>query len=334
MRAISEVLAALLAWGSLAVGADAQPEVELTFQDPEIVESSGLVATAGLLLTVNDSGDTGRVFAVDAGGRTVGVTRWAEEPEDVEALAPAGDGEVWVADIGDNRARRDSIRILKVPVGRGDRDVEPAGFDLTYPDGARDAESLLVDPTTARVYVATKEVFGGTLYAAPEDLDPAAPNLLEEVGPVLPIATDGAFFPDGRHFVVRGYQRAVVYGFPSLESEAILDLPPQPQGEGIAVTPELDLLLSTEGQGAEVLRLPLPEDVRAIVAPSLASPSSVVPPQASTSAAPSQRPSTASREGKELPETTEVQRDAMPWFLGGFLALGVLIALMLSLRRR
>ena len=70
---------------------DAKDPVQpvFAFADPAIVESSGLVAQDGLVYTTNDSGDTGRVFAVDpASGETVGVTRWAAEPTDVEALAP------------------------------------------------------------------------------------------------------------------------------------------------------------------------------------------------------------------------------------------------------
>ena len=43
------------------------------FQDPEIVESSGLVVRDGLAVTTNDSGDDGRVFVVDVeSGETVG----------------------------------------------------------------------------------------------------------------------------------------------------------------------------------------------------------------------------------------------------------------------
>ena len=45
------------------------------FADPAIVESSGLTVADGLVSTVNDSGDSARVFTVDAdSGRTVGVT--------------------------------------------------------------------------------------------------------------------------------------------------------------------------------------------------------------------------------------------------------------------
>ena len=223
-----------------ALGAAAAPSeratVAFTFTDPEIVESSGLAVVDDMVLTTNDSGDTGRVFVVDpASGDTVAETHWSDDPGDVEALAATGDGTVWVADIGDNSEARDSVRVVEVPVGAQDYDVDPVGYELVYPDGPRDAETLLCHPETGRLYVATKEVFGGTLYEVPARLDADGPNELRELGPVLAAATDGAFFPDGRHFVVRNYGRAVVYAFPSLQPVAELDLPPQPQGEGIAL---------------------------------------------------------------------------------------------------
>jgi hypothetical protein len=58
------------------------PEPVFRFQDPAIVESSGLVVLPdGRFVTVNDSGDESRVFTVDpASGKTVGVTRWEGRP--------------------------------------------------------------------------------------------------------------------------------------------------------------------------------------------------------------------------------------------------------------
>jgi hypothetical protein len=321
---VREVLTALLLPLAL-VRADDAP-VELTFADPEIIESSGLAVVGDWVVTTNDSGDSGRVFTVDGSGETVGVTGWTADPTDVEALAPAGSGSVWVGDIGDNRGLRDSITVAEVPVGTGQRDVRAVSYELVYPDGARDAESLLADPTTGRLYVATKEIFGGVLFAAPAELDPDRPNRLTEVGPVLSIATDAAFFPDGRHLVVRSYESAVVYGFPSLQPVADLELPEQDQGEGLAVTAEGDLLLSTEGQYTDLLRVRLPEEVRA----AMADPT----PTATPSATPSDRPDTVSREDRELPETTETTRSPWPWFLGGFVGLGIIVVLTRSLRRR
>jgi hypothetical protein len=48
----------------------------------------------------------------------------------------------------------------------------------------------------------------------------------------------------------------------------------------------------------------------------------------------SDQPETVSREGRELPETTETVRSPWPWFLGGFIGLGIIVVLMRSLRRR
>ena len=209
------------------LGAAAAPtspaRVACTFQDPEIVESSGLVAQDGLFLTTNDSGDSGRVFAVDpATGSTVGLAHWSEDPTDVEALAPARDGGVWVGDIGDNTGSRDSVEVTRVPVTAADTTVDGETYELDYPDGPHNAESLLSDPRTGRLYVATKSVFGGTVYRAPRTLSADGPNRLRPVGDVLAIATDGAFFPDGRHVVLRDYSHAVVYTFPDLHEVALV----------------------------------------------------------------------------------------------------------------
>jgi len=308
--------------------------VELTFSDPEIIESSGLAVVGDWVVTTNDSGDTGRVFVVDGSGATVGVSAWSAEPRDVEALAPGEADEVWVGDIGDNSGVRDSIEITPVTVGARDIDVDAPSYELVYPDGARDAETLMRDPTTGRLYIATKEIFGGLLYEVPEQLDPVKPNRLRELGEVLPIATDGAFFPDGRHLVVRGYNSAVVYAFPTLDEVGEVELPDQRQGEGIAVTEDRDLLISTEGQFTDVQRVPLPAGIRAAMdppPPATPSPSDSEP---STSEPSSSSPTTESREDSELPETTETVRSPWPWFLGGFVGLGIILVLMRSLRRR
>ena len=120
--------------GAALAPADADRDVVFRFADPAIVESSGLTAAGGLVTTVNDSGDSARVFTVDArSGRTVGVTTWDADATDDEALAPAGDGEVWVGDIGDNAAARDEVTVTRVPVGRGDRSVAGESFRLVYP---------------------------------------------------------------------------------------------------------------------------------------------------------------------------------------------------------
>ena len=243
-----------------ASGGERRARVELRFADPDIVESSGLVVVDGLLVTTNDSGDSGRVFAVDrATGQTVGVTSWTPAPTDVEALAPAGTGHVWVADIGDNRRVRDRVQVLRVPVGRGDVATDPVAYDLVYPDGARDAEALLAHPVTGRLHVVTKGVFGGTVYAAPARLRADRANRLVEVGAAPGIVTDAAFLAGGGGAVLRTYGTAHLVAFPSWEPVTWWELPDQDQGEGVALAGP-GLLLSTEGARSEVLRVPLPAE--------------------------------------------------------------------------
>lgn len=328
-RLLTGAMVVPFALGAASVPAQ-EREVAFSFTDERIVESSGLVVQPdGLVVTVNDSGDEGRVFAVAVngdGGDTVGVTSWGDA-EDVEALAPWDRDEVLVGDIGDNAGRRDSVRVLRVPVQRSDRTVEPEAFDLAYSSGPRDAETLLVHPVTRRVYVVSKEIFAGTLFAAPEELSTTSLNRLEPVGPVLSIATDGAFFPDGKHLMLRDYGRAIVYAFPSLEKVAELELPEQDQGEGLAIDRDGEVVVSTEGQFTAVLRVTLPALLRKQVLPQ-----AMTAPPASESEAP--YPGIRSREGLELPESTSTDRSFWPWFLTGWLALGAIVVLMFSLRRR
>ncbi len=244
-----------------AAGARAAPDPAFRFADPGIVESSGLVvvdAPGDLVVTTNDSGDVGRVFTVDpATGDTVGVTSWTPQPVDVEALAPAGPGHVWVGDIGDNQHVRSSVEVLRVPVGRGRTAAVPEAYALVYPDGARDAEALVCHPLTGQLFVITKGVFAGTVYAAPMRLRAHRVNRLVEVGEAPGIVTDATFLPGGGGVVMRTYANAHLATFGTWEPVASWELPQQDQGEGIALAGR-DLLLSTEGVRSPVLRVPLP----------------------------------------------------------------------------
>ncbi len=301
----------------VASGPEPEGEVAITFSDPDIVESSGLVVRGGRFVTVNDSGDTGRVFTVDARGDTVGTTTWGDAV-DVEAVAPWDPGEVLVGDLGDNLVERGSVELVAVPVGRGDREVEATSYELTYPGGPQDAETLLVHPRSRQVVVVTKGVFGGDVLVAPNPLRADGVNRMRRAGAALGVATDGAFFPDGRHLVVRDYTRAVVYAWPSLEQVAGFDLPSQPQGEGIAVDARGRVFVSTEGARSEVLRVQLPTRVQEALAP--------------------EEPTTAEPEATTAPAAEETSegndRPVWPWAVGGVVGLAALVVLVRSLRPR
>ena len=322
--------------GTASAGTGPERHEAFRFADPAIVESSGLVEVDGRFVTVNDSGDSARVFTVDPHtGRTVGVTSWSGEAVDDEALAPAGHGAVWVGDTGDNTASRDTIAVVKVPVGPGTHSVAGRRYELRYPDGrAQDAETLLAEPGSGRLYVVSKGVLGGHVYAAPRTLRASRTNQLRLVGPtVLPIATDGAFLPDGRHVVLRDYARAVVYAWPSLEQVGTWTLPRQRQGEGLAVGSDGRVFVSSEGQHQPVYEVRLPARIaRVLSRPPAASPSAS--PSSTPSSTPSSGPSSYSRAGRELPETSTAGRSPGQWLLGSGLLLVAGVVLWRALRPR
>lgn len=143
------------------------PAVVFEFQDEEIAESSGLAVASydpGLVFTHNDSsdGEPARLFAVGGDGRTRATYPLARvECEDCEDLARVG-RTIWLADIGNNWRRRAEVALYRFPEPRGaSRPITTwARYRFRYADGRHDAEGLLVQPGTGRVFLVTKELLG------------------------------------------------------------------------------------------------------------------------------------------------------------------------------
>lgn len=296
MRSLAPLLAGAGLLLPVAADASAGPVFRIT--DPRITESSGLVDLGPVMLTVNDSGHPGQVFVLDArSGVTVGVTDFGPRPVDAEAMAPLSDREVWVGDTGGNTVRRTSVVVYRVPFGRGTRTVTDAPhFELRYPDGPHDAEALFTGPG-GRLFLITKSLLGGTVYAAPRTLEPGRPAALRKVGRVSGFVTDAASFPDHRQVIVRGYGSASVYTLPGLAPLGTFRLPTQRQGEGISVGPDQRVRISSEGTGEPVLQVRLPTEV---VAAMRAGPVRSATPEAATRSSTSEpstsTPSTSVRE--------------------------------------
>jgi hypothetical protein len=236
--------------------------------DRTIDEDSALVQAGRFFVTTNDSGNSADVYTLNQHGRTVGDTHWANSQIDCEAIAPIGPHNVWVADIGDNHSTRPSVSIAKVPVGRGDRDVRPPRYVLVYPDGAHNAETMVRDPDTGRLYIATKDVAGGALYRVPRPLSADQPNTLRRVATpdgILHTATDGAFFASGNYLVIRNYNQGELYAWPSMRSVGTFKLPPQQQGEGLASDTGGSVFLSSEGVRQPVLHYRLSAQFRRVL---------------------------------------------------------------------
>jgi hypothetical protein len=277
--ALAALAFAVVALPAAAVPAPSEDE-QFAFADPRIHESSGLVDLGRLMVTVNDSGDSARVFVVDARtGRTVGITDYHVDAVDDEALAPAGAGHVWVGDLGDNSANRSSVTVSRVPVAARQIDVRgPERYRLRYADGPHDAESLVV-AGDGSLYVITKSLAGGVVFRT--DGRPRADRItvLRPVARVPDYATDAALLPDGRHVLVRSLAQASVYTFPGFRVVGRFELPSQQQGEGVSVGPDGRIRLSSEGAHAPVLQVALPAEIAAALRPAAPSPEpSQVPP--------------------------------------------------------
>jgi hypothetical protein len=268
-RAVVAAVAACALWPAPPAAAQqAKAEVVLRIDDQRVVESSGLAVSRrhdGVLWTHNDSGDAARVFAVGRDGRVLATLTFAGvAARDWEAMAAGRDDRgrpaLFVGDIGDNQGVWPSVAVYRAtePARLRDATVPVQRYRLRYPDGPRDAEALLVDPRSNRLYLASKDEAGGGLYQAPAELRTDRVNLLRRVGRVPPLVTDGAFSPDGRLLVLRDYQAAHLYEAPGRRL-ATVALPLQPQGESVAFSADgRSLLVGSEGYGSEVWRVPLP----------------------------------------------------------------------------
>jgi hypothetical protein len=273
-------------------------------------------------------------------------TRTADvDPYDAEDLARGPDGAVWVADVGDNAAQRDTVAVVVVPV----RD-EPRLHRLTYPDGPHDAEALLVDPR-GRPVVVTKQIGTAGVYRTAEPPDGVGPTPLELVGTVaLPrsatrggpvgefgsrVVTGAAATADGRVVALRSYTDAWLYPAPDGDPVAALTgtpvqvpLPDEPQGEAIAFTPDGALVSGSEA------RRGVPGEIRVVPgAAARMDPSTAGGPVAP---APTAAPEEPPEESAEEPSAAADEPSRLPAALGGAVVVGVLLAAIvaMSLPRR
>jgi hypothetical protein len=282
-------LALTLAAPSLAASSPAAaeevtaPSVRCQVTDPRLAELSGLVDVGDRVLAMGDGGDQVAVYVLDGTCQVVDVVTAPLDPYDPEDLAVGPDGTVWLADTGDNNATRATVALLALRP-----DGSTALYRLTYPDGAHDAEALLLAPD-GTPYVVTKEVLG-----ASHVYRPAAPLVdggtvgLTDVGTVTftltgtpggPVGragqllvTGGAVARDGSRIALRTYTDAYVWSLAgadvpgALAGEPVrIALPDAPQGEAVSFTADGSALL-VAGEG-------VPGDVTLVGVPAATAPS-------------------------------------------------------------
>ncbi|MEV6849508.1 hypothetical protein [Actinoplanes sp. NPDC051411] len=269
-------------------------------RDDRLTELSGLAATGSGYVVVNDGSDLAshrKIFYLNAGCAVVRTLSYPSRPRDTEDLGIARDGTLWVADIGDNDAERGTVGLWRLAPGAR----APVLYRLSYPDGAHDAEALLIAPSGTPIIV-TKSVAAAGVYVPVRPPTAGRTTPLRRVGRVaLPVTTTsnpfsfagrlvitgGAVSPDGRFAVLRTYADAFEFDVSGGDVVAAVTagrpravaMPDEPQGESVAYTTDGTALLTvSEGSDPVILRYPLPGRL-AVASPSAtrAPPSSARP---------------------------------------------------------
>jgi hypothetical protein len=235
-------------------------------------EISGIAASGinpDLYYIHNDSGDTSRFFAMLPNGELKSTIYFNGDPNerlgvnDCEDIAvgpgPAkGKSYVYVGDIGDNGSRYNYITVYRIeekPEWAKDTTLNANAVPIhfKYPDGPKDAETLMIDPIEKLIYIVSKRQDSVTVYTSPLNYKPNDTLVLNKRCKLFfpgyklfKWITAGDISKDGQHVLLKSYTK--VYYWKRENNEPIwktLQKKPQilpyiqeKQGEAIGFTPD------------------------------------------------------------------------------------------------
>ncbi len=154
-------------------------------QNKQMDEISGIAASAfgnDIWYVHNDSGDTSRIFAITPKGDIKRVIYFKGDPKeplgvrDCEDIAVSvgpikGKSYIYMGDIGDNGAERKYITVYRIEEKKSWKDsiihAEALPVHFKYPDGPRDAETLMIDPVENLIYIISKRSDSVNVYTSP-----------------------------------------------------------------------------------------------------------------------------------------------------------------------
>ena len=234
------------------------PQILGKVKTDKIQEASGLAASAtmpGYYWTHNDSGGKNEVYLLDSQAKLVSAVRlknaFNRDWEDIaENIGPVPNKHyVYVGDIGNNAKLGIDVMIYRFPspttVPPEKAAVNADALFLKYPDGARDAETLMVDPIGKCFYIVSKREKQVSLYKVPTQyfyFKDKQEAVLEKVL-TLPYTwiTAGDISQDGHHVMIKDKDNIYYWrregNEPIEETMArpatILPYVPEKQGEGV-----------------------------------------------------------------------------------------------------
>jgi hypothetical protein len=185
--------------------------------NPKLEEISGLAFgkfNPGVIYVHTDSGGESAVYILDSLGNELGkITLLGVQNRDWEdiAVGPGPDGQsyIYVGEIGDNLAVHEEIAVFRFPEPEKilpEMKVSPETITLNFPGGARDAETLMIDPITADLFILSKRDSVNTLYRLPAgDFAKGKATLEELIKLPFTSATGGDISQDGTQILIKKY---------------------------------------------------------------------------------------------------------------------------------
>lgn len=233
-------------------------------ENTTLVEQSGIAASSvydSILFVHQDSGNEGAVYIINTNGKSIGkIMLNGIHNRDWEDIA-VGPGPLtcisylYVADIGDNDAKYPDIVVYRFPepnllTNKVGQEYLINDFDqirLKYDDKPKNAESLMVDPLTKDIYIATKESNNAKIYKI------SYPQNTKEISTISAVAqlpfdklTGGDISSDGKEILLRN--KSTVWHWQKISQQDIIStllaspvtipINVEYQGEGICFAPQ------------------------------------------------------------------------------------------------
>ena len=223
-----------------------------------IDEASGIAMSAGMagyLWTIQDSGQPNSLYLISPDGKAIkqfplpGTVNHDWEDLAVGVGPKADVSYMYVADIGNNNAPMTATNIIyRIPevadMNGSFKQSDLEKITFKYPDGARDAETILVDPITKDVFIISKETDKTGIYRLASPQSVTETITAEKVGsiPSVFFTTGGNISVDGNEILVRTY--LAVYYWQRKTGETV--------GQTLIRTADKQLTVAFEPQGEAV----------------------------------------------------------------------------------
>jgi hypothetical protein len=237
-------------------------------------EISGIAASGinkDIYYIHNDSGDTSRFFAIKPDGKLIATIYFKGDPRESQgvhdcediAVGPGpvkGKSYVYDGDIGDNYAKRNYITVYRVEEKTAwatdtsqQTNAVAVPIHFRYPDGPKDAETLMIDPIEKLIYIISKRKDTVGVYTSPLIYKPNDTLVLTKrcklyFSGIKPFKwiTAGDISKDGQQILVKDYVKVYYWQRKNnepiwktlLRQPRILPYKMEKQGEAIGFTPD------------------------------------------------------------------------------------------------